>query len=59
MTEIKSPEMYDALLKRAWKLMNAEVDSYDEQVHEILELKILTELIEEYEDKHYPIEVKE
>ena len=45
-------EMYLSLLKRVDTLMNA--DSDEEQ-----ELEMLSKLVEEYENKHYPIEIKE
>lgn len=45
-------EMYQFLLKRVDALMDA--DSDEEQ-----ELEILSKLVEEYENRHYPIEIKE
>lgn len=52
--KIKSPEMYSALLRRVSNLMDAKPGSDDEH-----ELEILAELIEKYEDEHYPIKVRE
>ncbi len=55
MAHIKSGQMYQALLKRVDELliMTSDNDSMDDP--RMLELDIISDLIAEYEDIHYPI----
>lgn len=55
MAHIKSGQMYQALLKRVDELliMTSDNDSMDDL--RMLELDIISDLIAEYEDIHYPI----
>ena len=48
---IKTEEEYEEILLRVWELMNAESGSADEK-----ELELLSEMVEKYEDEHFPIE---
>ena len=50
---IKTEEEYEEILLRVWELMNAESGSADEK-----ELELLSEVVEKYEDEHFPIEDK-
>jgi HTH-type transcriptional regulator/antitoxin HigA len=47
---IRSEEDYAAALNRAAELMNAPADTIER-----LELEVLYDLIEHYEDRHHPI----
>ena len=55
MAQIKSEQMYQALLNRIDELlkMTSDNDSMDDP--RMLELEIISDLIVEYEDIHYPI----
>ena len=55
MAQIKSEQMYQALLKRIEELltMTSDDDAMDDP--RMLELDIISDLIVEYEDIHYPI----
>ena len=55
MAHIKSEQMYQALLKRIDELLNMTSDNDSMDDPRMLELDIISDLIVEYEDIHYPI----
>ena len=55
MAQIKSEQMYQALLKRIDELLNITNDNDSMEDPHMLELDIISDLIAEYEDIHYPI----
>lgn len=55
MAQIKSEQMYQALLKRIDELLNMTSDNDSMDDTRMLELDIISDLIAEYEDIHYPI----
>ena len=55
MAQIKSEQMYQALLKRIDELLNMTSDNDSMDDPRMLELDIISDLIAEYEDIHYPI----
>ena len=55
MAQIKSGQMYQALLKRVDELLIITSDNDSMEDSRMLELDIISDLIAEYEDIHYPI----
>lgn len=55
MAQIKSEEMYQALLRRIDELINMTSDKDSMDDSRMLELDIISDLVAEYEDIHYPI----
>ncbi|MBQ4433734.1 MAG: XRE family transcriptional regulator [Bacteroidales bacterium] len=55
MAHIKSGQMYQALLKRVDELLIMTSDNDSMEDSRMLELDIISDLIAEYEDIHYPI----
>ena len=52
---IKTPEQYDAVMSRINDLLEIVEDGMPVNDKNVVELDILSSLIEEYEDIHYPI----
>ncbi len=53
LSPIRTEDEYHSTLEQILNLMNAEEDSYEEYL-----LDLLTEKVEKYEDKHYKIDVE-
>ena len=53
---IKNEIQYNAILKRIDQLLEVVDDNTPEDNPEYIELMLLTDLVESYEDEHYPIE---
>lgn len=56
MTRIKTEEQYRSILKRVDELLDLVEETTPLSDPNMIELDILSDLVEEYEDKHYPIE---
>lgn len=56
MIRIKTEEQYEMLLKKIDELMDAVDENTPANSPDVMELNILTDLVEEYESIHYPIE---
>ncbi len=55
MATIKDKDKYDAIMFRIEKLMKQVEEDTPKTDKMIMELDLLVELSEEYEDEHYPI----
>jgi len=55
MATIKDKDKYDAIMFRIEKLMKQVEEDTPTTDKRIMELDLLVELAEEYEDEHYPI----
>jgi hypothetical protein len=53
---IKNEIQYNAIMKRIDQLLEVVDDNTPEDNPEYIELMLLTDLVESYEDEHYPIE---
>ena len=53
---IKNEIQYNAIMKRIDQLLEVVDDNTPEDNPEYIELMLLTDLVERYEDEHYPIE---
>ena len=53
---IKNETQYNAIMKRIDQLLEMLDDYTPEDNPEYIELMLLTDLVESYEDEHYPIE---
>ncbi len=53
---IKNETQYNAIMKRIDQLLEMVDDNTPEDNPEYIELMLLTDLVESYEDEHYPIE---
>ena len=53
---IKNETQYNAIMKRIDQLLEMVNDNTPEDNPEYIELILLTDLVESYEDEHYPIE---
>ena len=53
---IKDETQYNAIMKRIDQLLEVVDDNTPEDNPEYIELMLLTDLVESYEDEHYPIE---
>ena len=53
---IKNEIQYNAIMKRIDQLLEVVDDNNTEDNPEYIELMLLTDLVESYEDEHYPIE---
>ena len=53
---IKNETQYNAIIKRIDQLLEVVDDNTSEDNPEYIELMLLTDLVESYEDEHYPIE---
>ena len=53
---IKNEMQYNAIMKRIGELLQIVDDNTHESNHDYIELMILTDLVEAYEDMYYPIE---
>ena len=56
MAQIKSEHQYEMLLKKIDRLMDIVDDNTPTTDPDYIELDLLTDLVEEYETEHYPIE---
>jgi|SRR5690554_4079333 len=56
MAQIKSEYQYEMLLKKIERLMDIVDDNTPPTDPDYIELDLLTDLVEEYETEHYPIE---
>ncbi len=56
MAQIKNKETYDAVMKRIDELFFETGEDTSPEDPRLLELDILAELVEEYENAHFPIE---
>ena len=53
---IKNEIQYNAIMKRIDQLLEVVDDNTPEDNPDYIELMLLTDLVESYEDEHYPIE---
>jgi len=53
---IKNETQYNAIMKRIDQLLEMVDDNTPEDNPEYIELMLLTDLVESYEDEYYPIE---
>ena len=53
---IKNETQYNAIMKRIYQLLEVVDDNTPEDNPDYIELMLLTDLVESYEDEHYPIE---
>jgi hypothetical protein len=53
---IKNEIQYNAIMKRIDQLLEVVDDNTPEDNPEYIELMLLTDIVESYEDEHYPIE---
>ena len=53
---IKNETQYNAIMKRIDQLLEVVDDNTPEDNPDYIELMLLTDLVESYEDEHYPIE---
>ena len=57
MAKIKNEKQYEATMQRIEELIKVVDDNTPEYNREFIELDLLCNLIEEYEDEHYPIDM--
>jgi hypothetical protein len=53
---IKNETQYNAIMKRIDQLLEVVDDNTPKDNPDYIELMLLTDLVESYEDEHYPIE---
>ena len=53
---IKNETQYNAIMKRIDQLLEVVDDNTPEDNPDYIELMLLTDFVESYEDEHYPIE---
>ena len=56
MAQIKSTEQYDAIMVRSDELFFATDENTPKDDKRLLELDVLSAMVEEYEQKHFPIQ---
>ena len=57
MAEIKTEEQYEVLLQRIEELLPLISNETPASDRNLIELDIISDLVEEYEDIHYPVEI--